>query len=327
MHTESTTCLVTGGAGYIGSIVAQHLLRAGFQVIVVDNLSTGSKEAVPSGAKFFQADVGDLEFLRSVFHQNPIGAVLHFAGRIDVEESTQDPLLYFSENFSKPLKLLRMVSEHPVEAFVFSSTAAVYGEVPSFPVHETQAPSPINPYGVSKWAFEQALADVLAAKSWAILRYFNVTGADLELRNGPRVREPKNLFRNLARTALGVQEQFLVNGNKHPTPDGTTIRDYIHVEDLARAHVAALQKLLSSPRTKGIWNLGSGRGFSVQEVLSEFLKHKKFSWSYGPPRAGDPSSVVAAIDLAQRELGFRPQNSELSQLVESSLNWERKIFL
>ncbi|MEI7973019.1 MAG: UDP-glucose 4-epimerase GalE [Bdellovibrio sp.] len=327
MHTESTTCLVTGGAGYIGSIVAQHLLRAGFEVIVVDNLSTGSKEAVPSGAEFFQADVGDLELLQSIFTGNRIGAVLHFAGRIDVEESTRDPLFYFSENFSKPLKLLRLVSEHPVEAFVFSSTAAVYGEIPAFPVQETRAPRPINPYGVSKWAFEQALADVLREKSWAILRYFNVTGADLELNNGPRVREPKNLFRNLARTALGIQEHFLINGNHHPTPDGTAVRDYIHVEDLAQAHVAALPELISTPRTKGIWNLGSGRGFSVQEVLAEFLKHKNFSWSYGPPREGDPSSVVAATDLASRELGFRPFNSELSQLVESSLRWEKKIFL
>ncbi len=322
MKAESITCLVTGGAGYIGSIVSHKLLRQGYRVIVLDNLSTGSRSSVSPEARFIQGDVGDRELLQQIFLEHSVQAVLHFAGKIDVEESVRNPLLYYSENFEKPLTLLKLCEKQNLRAFVFSSTAAVYGEVGPEAVREEQRLLPINPYGKSKWAFEMALRDCLPKVPFAILRYFNVCGADSDSKLGPTQPDPKNLFRSLALTALGKRAEFLIFGTRYATPDGSPVRDYIHVEDLAEAHVQALEHLFAKKKSFTV-NLGSGRGFSVLEVLQEFQKKAQFSFKKAEPRPGDPAQVVADIQNARDLFGFSPKHSELSKMVESVLSWEK----
>lgn len=323
MEFQSRNVLLTGGAGYIGSVVACRLLEQGLSVHILDNLSRGSDANLPTGAVFHKMDVGDTVALRRLFQLQKFQAVFHFAGFTRVDESISNPDLYFSENYQKPLGLIDVCKEFKVTKFVFSSTAAVYGEVKEIVRHDHPT-NPINPYGKSKLLFEQALKDKAGADFHVlILRYFNVVGVAAGLPVGPRDLLPANLFRRAAMVSLGLQKTFTINGSDFPTADGTAIRDFIHVDDLANAHVLGLKYLETSEQLWSIFNLGNGRGYSVQEVIDGFLALGTFDIQRGPRRPGDPASVIAESKMAQEHLFWKPQFYDLGYMIESTLAWER----
>ena len=321
--------LVTGGAGYIGSHAVLALLDAGWPVVVIDNLVTGFRWAVPEGAVFAQGDIGDQALVARLIDEHEIRAIIHFAGSIVVPESVENPLKYYENNTVKSRSLLDSAVKGGVRHFIFSSTAATYGIPEKVPVTEDSRTQPINPYGWSKLMTERMLADVAAAHpiNFCALRYFNVAGADPQGRSGQSTAGATHLIKVAVEAALGKRESVSVYGTDYSTPDGTGIRDYIHVSDLAAAHVHALEKLIDDPATSHIMNCGYSRGFSVLEVLDSVdrVTNMKIDRRMEPRRAGDPDALVADNSRILATLPWRPQRAELDTIVADALAWERKL--
>jgi len=298
--------LVTGGAGYVGSVVTGHLLEAGHEVTVLDDLSTGHRDAVPAGARFVETDLADVG---AVLAGGGYAGVLHFAAKSLVGESTRDPGLYWRTNVGGTRALLDAMREHDVRRIVFSSTAATYGEPDAWPITEDAPTRPTNPYGASKLAVDLMLTDEASAHGIAAvsLRYFNVAGAWRGL--GERHTTETHLIPLALQAASGQRDGIDVYGTDHPTADGTCVRDYIHVADLARAHLLALDA--SRPGTHLIFNLGTETGSSVREVLDtvDRVTGGRITRRTTPPRAGDPAVLVAASARIRRELGWRPERT------------------
>jgi UDP-glucose 4-epimerase len=315
--------LVTGGAGYIGSVVADQLLRAGHAVTVLDNLIMGWREAVPSAAEFVQADTGDEAALDQLFTSHNFDAVMHFAALIEAGESVKVPEQYFDNNSLRPLTLLRVMLKHKVSRFVFSSTAAVYGEPKMIPIPEDHPLSPTNAYGESKLIVEQMLSWMHSAHGlrYASLRYFNAAGATPG--RGEAHRSESHLIPLILQVPLGQREFVSIFGTDYPTKDGTCIRDFIHVDDLASAHLLALHGLVT--HEKLICNLGSGEGFSVRQIIDLARKVTGHSIPVQemPRRAGDPAVLIASSDKIRRLLGWNPQRSEVEEIIASAWEWHK----
>lgn len=329
MTISNRNVLVTGGAGYIGSHAVLALLDAGARVFVADNLSTGFVWAVDNRATLMEADVGDPVAIRALLKDNQIRSILHFAGSIIVPESVADPLKYYRNNTANTRTLLECAVAEGVEDFVFSSTAAVYGIPAMAQVPEDAPKAPINPYGMSKLMSEYMLKDVAAAHPlrYAALRYFNVAGADPQLRTGQSTKEATHLIKIAVQTALGRREKMGIFGTDYDTPDGTGVRDYIHVSDLASAHVAALQYLIDENAPSLTMNLGYGRGASVREVIETVREvtglpvHAEES----PRRAGDPGELVSDVRRLRETLNWNAQHDDLREIVRTAFEWEKRL--
>lgn len=321
--------LVTGGAGYIGSHVAHELLDAGFEVVILDSLVTGVRENAPKLAEFIEGDIADTELLNKIFENHSIEAVMHFAGSIVVPESVENPLKYYLNNTAKTRTLLESCIANKLHKFIFSSTAAVYGMPDESPVTERTPTSPINPYGRSKLMTEWMLEDLAAATplKYVALRYFNVAGADLLGRTGQSTPEATHLLKVATQTALGARKSMDIYGTDYPTPDGTCVRDYIHVSDLASAHVLALQYLNQADATSQILNCGYGRGFSVQEVIKtvQTVSENNFTTHLAERRAGDPPALIADSSRLRQLLDWTPRFNDLTLIVKTALDWEKKL--
>lgn len=319
--------LVTGGAGYIGSHVVRQLVAAGERVIVLDNLSTGFRSAVLGGT-FYQGNTGDKEQVSRILKEEEIGSILHFAAHTIVPESVSDPLKYYGNNTSDSRNLLECANEAGVEHFIFSSTAAVYGLPPDGKASEDTATSPINPYGTSKLMTEWMLRDLSAATNLrhVALRYFNVAGCDPDGRIGQSTEKATLLTKVACEAAVGKRQQVSVFGTDYATPDGTGVRDYIHVEDLADAHLKALNYLRNDGHSVTL-NAGYGHGYSVREVLAAVEKANGAALNIieEPRRAGDPDSLIAVAEKIRTVLGWQPQYDDLNTIVTTALNWERKL--
>jgi UDP-glucose 4-epimerase len=322
------TVLVTGGAGYIGSHMVHELVDAGETVLVVDDLSTGFRRAVPSQAKLVVGNAGDEDRVVALMAKHGVDAVIHFAGSIVVPDSLRDPLGYYLNNTVNSRALLAAAVRAGVKQFIFSSTAAVYGIPAASPVHEEAPLAPISPYGASKMMTETMLRDTAAAHDLAFvaLRYFNVAGADPNGRTGQSTPQATHLIKVAAQAALGERGHLDIFGTDYDTPDGTCIRDYIHVTDLVRAHSAALAHLRGGGKSVTL-NCGYGRGYSVREVVASV---KRVSGADFPVRetgrrAGDPPELVAATRRILETLDWRPQLDELDTIVAHALAWERKL--
>lgn len=321
--------LVTGGAGYIGSHAVLALKDAGWPVAVIDNFSTGFRFAVPDDVPFYQGDIADGDLLASIFAQQGIRAIMHFAGSIIVPESVDKPLKYYENNTAKSRVLAEAAVAAGVPHFIFSSTAATYGVPEHSPVHEDSTRQPINPYGWSKLMTEQMLSDVSQAHAinYCALRYFNVAGADPAARSGQSTAGATHLIKVAVEAALGKRESVGVFGTDYDTPDGTGVRDYIHVSDLAAAHVLALEALIEQPDRSLTMNCGYGRGFSVLEVLDavDRVTNRKINRVVEGRRAGDPDSLISDPARIRATLPWQPQFADLDLIVEHALQWERKL--
>ncbi|ATD66380.1 UDP-glucose 4-epimerase GalE [Luteimonas chenhongjianii] len=315
--------LVCGGAGYIGSHMAKWLGAHGAEAVVLDNLSTGHREAVRFG-RLIEADLLDPASLDTAFALGPFDAVMHFCARSLVGESVQKPYDYYDNNVVGTLNLLRAMQRHGVGKIVFSSTAAIFGEPVSARINETHPKTPINPYGASKLMVERVLADAGAAYGLrsVCLRYFNAAGASPDGDIGEAHTPETHLIPNVLRAALGNGERLKVFGDDWPTPDGTCVRDYIHVDDLAQAHWQALAYMETHAGAHA-FNLGNGQGFSVREVITaaEAVSGHEIPWDIAPRRAGDPAVLVASNDLARRELGWTPRYTSLPEIIETAWRW------
>jgi UDP-glucose 4-epimerase len=313
--------LVTGGAGYIGSVVTEQLVSDGNQVVVYDNLSKGHRGAVVPGAEFVEADLFDADTLKRTLHEKQIEAVIHMAASSLVGESVENPNKYYHNNVIASLKLLDAMLACDVKRLVFSSTAAVYGEPELQPIEETVATNPTNPYGETKLAFEHALKwfDRANGLRYASLRYFNAAGATEHC--GEDHDPETHIIPITLQAAAGKRPRVEIFGEDYPTPDGTCVRDYIHVIDLARAHIQALEALSDGSR---IYNLGcGGAGYSVNEVIetARRVTGKEIPTHVGPRRAGDPATLVASSDGIKSELGWQPQFQDLGLIIESAWRW------
>jgi UDP-glucose 4-epimerase len=321
--------LITGGCGYIGSHVARDLAAAGETVVVVDDLSTGFRANLPVEIPVVVADCGDVPMMRRVLESHGVRTILHFAASISVPESTTDPLKYYENNTSKTIGLLKACAGARVREFLFSSTAAVYGDVHAAPVRETDACAPSSPYGRSKLMDEWVLADFGRASSlrWGALRYFNVAGADLQLRCGQRSRSGTHLIKLACEAALGVRPSMTIYGDDYPTPDGTGVRDFIHIVDLAQAHVDTLRYLRSPQAESVVLNCGYGRGYSVKQIVDEVRKAsgRDFKVEVGARRPGDVASLIADTTKLQEVVGWVPRHDRLDGIIASALAWERKM--
>ena len=319
------TVLVTGGAGYIGSHMVYALLDAGERVVVLDNLATGFDWVVAQGTPFVVGDVGDQPLVNALIAEHRIDAIIHFAASVVVPDSVRDPLGYYLNNAVKSRALIEAAVKGAVRHFIFSSTAAVYGNPERVPAREDDATVPTSPYGSSKLMTEIMLRDARRAHSLphVILRYFNVAGADPRGRTGQSSQDATHLIKVATRAALGLRAKVDVFGADYPTPDGTCIRDYIHVDDLAEAHLLALEKLSAGAELR--YNLGIGKGYSVREVIGtvEEVTGRKVPVREGPRRPGDPAVLVASSDKIQRELGWRPRYAVLRPIVETAWNWHK----
>jgi UDP-glucose 4-epimerase len=327
MTARKEIALVTGGAGYIGSHVVRHLSRAGHRVVVYDNLSTGHAWAV-EGVDLVVGDLADRPRLERLFTEHRVAAVLHFAASIWVGESVREPERYYRNNVANTLNLFGAAAAHGVGAVVFSSTAAVYGEPEVDLIDEATPLAPINPYGASKMMAERMLQDIArtTGSRHAILRYFNVAGAAPDGSIGEATPDNSHLVKVACEAALGLRAGMRINGTDYPTPDGTCVRDYIHVEDLAGAHVEALHHLQGGGDDL-ILNCGYGHGLSVREVLDAVrrISGVDFEIAEGPRRPGDPPRLVAANRRIQEVLGWRPRYDDLDSIVGSAWRWEQAL--
>lgn len=321
--------MVTGGAGYIGSHAVLALLDGGYDVVVIDNLVTGFAEAVDKRALLIIGDVSDERVVRSALREHRVKAVMHFAGSVVVPESVVDPLKYYDNNTAASRSLIQSVVAEGVKHFIFSSTAATYGSPDSVPVKENDPTRPINPYGMSKLMTELMLKDVAAAHAmnYCALRYFNVAGADPQGRSGQSTVGATHLIKIAVEAATGKRSAVSVFGTDFPTRDGTGVRDYIHVSDLAAAHIAALELLVSDSTGSHTFNCGYGRGFSVFDVLDSVdrVTNKTVLRRLEPRRAGDPSELIADNSAILKGLAWRPQRGDLDDIVKDALQWELKI--
>jgi UDP-glucose 4-epimerase len=320
--------LVTGGCGYIGSHVVRQLSEAGYKVVVFDNLSTGFEDALIHGETLVIGDLADTEKVDSLFREHGCKAVMHFAAAIVAPESVTAPLKYYGNNTRNTLNLLSACVKYGVERFIFSSTAAVYGMPEEGYASEESPTNPINPYGTSKLMSEWMLRDVAAAHGlrYAVPRYFNVAGADPLARMGQRTPEATHLIKVCCEAALGMRKIISVFGTDYPTPDGTGIRDYIHVEDLAAAHLAALT-YLERGGASITFNVGYGRGASVREVIeiARRVSGVEFPVEEAPRRSGDPAMIVARADRIRTLLEWEPMHNDLEEIVSDAWRWERKL--
>lgn len=318
--------LITGGAGYIGSHAVHAFLDAGADVVVLDDLSTGVRSNLPPGAAFYQGCIADRDLVSRIVRAHRIEGALHFAGSIVVPESVADPAKYYRNNTSRGLELIDALIAGGVRRVVFSSTAAVYGEPESVPIPETAPLRPINPYGWSKLFFEQQLRDLGAAHglACAVLRYFNVAGADPKGRTGQSTPQATHLIKIASQAATGQRDGMSVYGTDYPTRDGTCVRDFIHVSDLAEAHVAAYG-LLKDGGESCTFNCGNGRGYSVREVIRavERAAGHPLRLTYEGRRAGDPPELVADPGRLLGRIAWRPRYS-LDGMVQTALEWERR---
>ncbi|MGH6651315.1 MAG: UDP-glucose 4-epimerase GalE [Sphingopyxis sp.] len=323
------TVLVTGGAGYIGSHAVLALLDAGWSVAVLDNLVTGFRWAVPKGAAFYEGDVADAALVTRIIAEKDVGAIMHFAGSVVVPESVTNPLKYYDNNSARSRTLIDTAVHAGVRHFIFSSTAATYGIPDVIPVREDAPQRPINPYGMSKLMTEAMLADVAAAHdfNYAALRYFNVAGADPTARSGQSTAGATHLIKVAVEAALGRRPHVDVFGTDFATPDGTGVRDYIHVSDLAAAHLLALDALIAAPNVSHRLNAGYGRGFSVLEVLDavDRATNRKIDRRMGDRRAGDPDALIADNGAIRSILGWQPRHADLDTIVAHALAWERAL--
>jgi UDP-glucose 4-epimerase len=321
--------LVTGGAGYIGSHAVLALKDAGWPVAVIDNLTTGFRFAIPDGVPLYQGDIEDEDLLARIFAEQGTRAVMHFAGSIVVPESVENPLKYYHNNTAKSRSLIAAAVAAGVPHFIFSSTAATYGEPETSPVAETCPQLPINPYGMSKLMTEVMLADTAKAHpiNYCALRYFNVAGADPQARSGQSTAGATHLIKVAVEAALGKRSHVGVFGSDFATPDGTGVRDYIHVSDLAAAHVLALEALIAAPHASLTMNCGYGRGFSVLEVLDavDRVTNLKLDRRMEPRRAGDAAALVSDNRLIKATLPWEPQYADLDVIVGHALAWERRL--
>jgi UDP-glucose 4-epimerase len=329
MTNEKFPVLVTGGAGYIGSHAVLALLEAGWPVVVFDNFSTGFRWAIPEGVTLVEGDLADTPLLDAALAEHRIGAIIHFAGSIVVPESVENPLKYYRNNTANSRGLIESAVQAGVKHFIFSSTAATYGIPEIVPVREDMPTVPINPYGMSKLMTEVMLRDVSAAHpmNYCALRYFNVAGADPKGRTGQSFAGATHLIKVGVEAAIGKRDFVSVFGTDYDTPDGTGVRDYIHVSDLADAHVAALDRLVADPATSHTMNAGYKRGFSVNEVLDavDRVTNMTIERRYEPRRAGDPDALIADNALILATLDWTPKRADLDGIVRDALAWERKL--
>ena len=319
--------LVTGGAGYIGSHAAKQLVEAGHQVVVVDNLFRGHRRAVDPGAAFYKMDLADTSDLANVLEKHAIECVMHFAALAYVGESVTEPLSYYDNNTAGTISLLRAMDAAGVGRMVFSSTCATYGEPEKTPIVETEKQSPINPYGWSKWCVERVLKDYAAANhefGFVALRYFNVAGCAADGRLGEDHRPETHLIPLVLLSALGLRDKLTVFGTDYPTPDGTCIRDYVHVEDLCAAHILAMRALEAGDTR--FYNLGIGRGYSVSEVFDagRRVTGRDIPVEYGARRPGDPAILFSDAKLLRNELAWTPHYTDIDEIVATAWQWFKK---
>jgi UDP-glucose 4-epimerase len=319
------TVLVVGGAGYIGSHMVNELLKAKINVICLDNLSTGHRDLLPGGL-LIEGRLGDAALLDKIFSTHHIDAVMHFAAYSLVGESVADPLKYYRNNVAETTELLDAMRRHKVKRFIFSSSAAVYGEPIGVPIAEDHPCSPTNPYGATKLAVERMLADCDTAHNlkFIALRYFNAAGADESGKLGERHEPETHLIPCILKAAAGELAQVQIFGTHYPTPDGTCLRDYIHVSDLARAHLLALEALLSGQDSR-IYNLGNSTGYSVRQVIEAARKvtGQRIPAVESAPRPGDPAVLVADSAKIRKELGWQPEFEDLEKMIHSAWDWHQ----
>jgi UDP-glucose 4-epimerase len=320
-----STILVTGGAGYIGSHVVKELLRQKNQPVIYDNLQTGHQKTTKN-ALFIRGDLSDPVKLKETFQNHPIDAVMHFAADCLVGESVQNPLKYFNNNVKNSIKLIELIEDFKINKFVFSSSAAVYGEPKEIPITEEHSCSPTNPYGETKWIFERVLQAYhnSGILNFISLRYFNAAGADPEGELGEDHSPESHLIPLVIKAALDGTS-VPIYGTDYNTPDGTCIRDYIHVTDIANAHILALRKL-EQGKHSGIYNMGNGNGYSVREVIETVKKAtgRKVTTVDSPRRPGDPARLVASSEKIRQELGWIPKYPDLETIIETAWEWHRK---
>jgi UDP-glucose 4-epimerase len=321
------TTLVTGGAGYIGSHTVYALLDRGDEVVVLDNLSTGVKAQVGSTAAFVLGDVADTALVEKTIADHGVDSVIHFAGSIVVPDSVADPLGYYENNVVKSRALIASCVAAGVKHFLFSSTATVYAEDARQPLAETERKAPISPYARSKLMTEWMLEDVSRATTLRhmVLRYFNVAGADAQGRTGQSTPKATHLIKRAAQVSLGRVPQLDIFGTDYPTPDGTGVRDYIHVTDLAKAHLLALDALKAGAAST-TYNVGYGRGLSVRQVITgvEKVTGEKLPTRESPRRAGDPPTLISDPTRLKSELGWSPAHEDLDEIIRSAIAWERR---
>ena len=328
-QTVKPSVLVTGGAGYIGSHAVLALRDAGWPVAVIDNLTTGFRFAVPERVPLYEGDIEDAGLLEQIFSEQGTRAIMHFAGSIVVPESVENPLKYYHNNAVKSRALIEAAVKAGVPHFIFSSTAATYGIPKVAAVTEDTPTVPINPYGWSKLMTERMLADTSFAHSlnYCVLRYFNVAGADPQARTGQSTAGATHLIKVALEAALGKRDSVSVFGTDYETPDGTGVRDYIHVSDLAAAHVLALEALIDQPQRSLTMNCGYGRGFSVLEVLDavDRVTNRTIERRMEPRRPGDPASLISDPSRIRATVPWRPQHDDLDTIIAHALAWERKL--
>lgn len=321
--------LVTGGAGYIGSHALLALKDAGHQPVVIDNLVTGFRWAVPHDVPFVEGNIADVALVESTLRTHGIDAIMHFAGSIIVPESVENPLKYYRNNTAASRSLIESAINAGVKHFIFSSTAATYGIPESSPVREDMPKLPINPYGMSKLMTEYMLRDVAAAHdfNYCALRYFNVAGADPQGRTGQSTAGATHLIKVAVEAALGKRDSVAVFGTDYATPDGTGVRDYIHVSDLAAAHVIALEALVADPEASHTLNCGYGHGYSVMQVLDavDRVTNLTIDRRIEGRRAGDPDALVSDNHAIKARFGWQPKYDDLDTIVSHALQWERKL--
>ena len=316
--------LVTGAAGYIGSVCTEALITRGHHVVALDDLSEGHGEAVDSRAVFCQVNLHDLDAVNAVFQQHPVDAVMHFAALCLVEESVREPGKYYRANVSAGINLLESMLRHGVKKLIFSSTAATYGEPETTPIPEEHRTAPLNPYGASKLLFERVLAEfrMNSRLEYITMRYFNAAGASEK--HGEDHSPETHVIPILLEVAAGEREAFQVYGTDYPTPDGTCIRDYVHVLDIAQAHALAVERV--SDFAGRIYNIGNGQGFSVQEVLetASRVTGRKIKCRAVPRRAGDPAVLVASSQRIRAQLGWSPASPNLEAIIRTAWDWKQR---